>query len=149
MLDVHGGLTFSRRCASLDRKAWDGFRIAYIAHCEEAKKYPRGDSARFVKEWRRVIDDYDRWRLRMHGRAICHSPGLGEPDDVWWFGFDCAHSGDLVPGMPLYTGLAGGVYRDQAYVRGECAKLAAQLAQVDVIKRKLAATRNLEPQEKA
>src|SRR5262249_8204209 len=28
---------------------------------------------------------------------ICHVPGPGEPDNVWWFGFDCAHSGDFTP----------------------------------------------------
>lgn len=25
---------------------------------------------------------------------ICHTPEPGEPDDVWWLGFDCAHYGD-------------------------------------------------------
>lgn len=25
---------------------------------------------------------------------ICHTPAPGEPDDVWWIGFDCAHCGD-------------------------------------------------------
>lgn len=28
---------------------------------------------------------------------ICHVAKPGEPDDVWWIGFDCAHSGDLAP----------------------------------------------------
>jgi hypothetical protein len=28
---------------------------------------------------------------------VCHVPRPGEPDDVWWFGFDCAHFGDLSP----------------------------------------------------
>jgi hypothetical protein len=28
---------------------------------------------------------------------VCHVPKPGDPDDVWWFGFDCAHSGDLSP----------------------------------------------------
>lgn len=28
---------------------------------------------------------------------ICHVAKPGEPDDVWWFGFDCAHAGDLMP----------------------------------------------------
>ena len=32
-----------------------------------------------------------------HG--ICHVPEPGEPDDLWWIGFDCAHAGDLVPGL--------------------------------------------------
>ena len=26
--------------------------------------------------------------------GVCHVPGEGEPDNVWWLGFDCAHSGD-------------------------------------------------------
>lgn len=28
---------------------------------------------------------------------VCHVPQQGEPDNVWWFGFDCAHYGDLPP----------------------------------------------------
>lgn len=58
-----------------------------------------------------------------HG--ICHVPAPGEPDDVWWFGFDCAHYGDLCPQISL---VMPGEYRDWAYVKSECAKLAAQLA---------------------
>jgi hypothetical protein len=30
---------------------------------------------------------------------ICHVPGPGESDDVWWLGFDCAHAGDYSPGL--------------------------------------------------
>lgn len=30
-----------------------------------------------------------------HG--ICHTVECGEDDNVWWFGFDCAHLGDLTP----------------------------------------------------
>lgn len=41
-----------------------------------------------------------------HG--ICHVPVPGRPHDVWWFGFDCAHSGDLIPGhlraAPIFRG---------------------------------------------
>lgn len=32
---------------------------------------------------------------------VCHTPKEGEPDDVWWLGFDCAHSGDYCPGHDL------------------------------------------------
>ena len=28
---------------------------------------------------------------------VCHVAAPGEPEDVWWFGFDCAHLGDLIP----------------------------------------------------
>lgn len=31
------------------------------------------------------------------GNGICHVPPPGEPDNVWWIGFDCAHSGDFCP----------------------------------------------------
>jgi hypothetical protein len=61
-----------------------------------------------------------------HG--ICHIPGPGEPDNVWWFGFDCAHAFDLLPAKP-YVGLRHKeIYRDLDYVRKECASLARQLA---------------------
>jgi hypothetical protein len=65
---------------------------------------------------------------------VCHVPAKGRPDNVWWFGFDCAHDGDLVPAterlMANYgsRGL-GGAYRDIDYVRAEVAHLAAQLAE--------------------
>jgi hypothetical protein len=71
---------------------------------------------------------------------ICHVPKPGEPDDVWWFGFDCNHSGDLAPGLAKGFGATGGApescrltlpgdeYRDIAYVYAETIALAAQLA---------------------
>lgn len=76
---------------------------------------------------------------------ICHVPQEGEPANVHWFGFDCAHAWDYTPGLERLTRkaradiavrfpeLAGkalvrnNVYRDEAYVRGECESLAAQL----------------------
>lgn len=68
------------------------------------------------------------------GYGICHTPQPGRPADVWWFGFDCAHAGDFVPGMPTPADLEwlhdGDVYRDLAYVQTETADLARQLAAV-------------------
>jgi hypothetical protein len=66
---------------------------------------------------------------------LCHVPSSGRPDDVWWFGFDCAHLCDRAPGMESRD-LARGwprierdsVYRDIEYVRREVASLAQQLA---------------------
>lgn len=62
-----------------------------------------------------------------HG-MICHEPEPGEPADVWWFGFDCAHAGDLVPAMSAGLRCRDDVYRDHGYVRAEVERLAMQLA---------------------
>lgn len=53
----------------------------------------------------------------------------GELDglDGHWFGFDCAHAGDLQPDSP-YSFDYDAVYRDIEYVRAECRSLAEQLA---------------------
>ncbi len=34
---------------------------------------------------------------------ICHVPAPGEPDNVWWLGFDCAHGFDLSPRLEAFT----------------------------------------------
>jgi hypothetical protein len=87
--------------------------------------------------------------------GICHVPKPGEPADVWWFGFDCAHAFDVVPGVLKYAKVASGttlkgtvfegtvegtvfegifghgVYRDVAYVRACVEAMAAELAEKD------------------
>jgi hypothetical protein len=63
--------------------------------------------------------------------AICHIAAPGEPDHVWWFGFDCAHAFDYMPayGDKLLT--PGGIdsYRDLDYVIREVTSLANQLVE--------------------
>lgn len=61
-------------------------------------------------------------------KHICHVPGPGEPDNVWWFGFDCAHSGDLCPKYEHRMRFGDETYKDLAYVKGEVTKLARQLS---------------------
>ena len=79
---------------------------------------------------------------------ICHVPLKGEPDNVWWFGFDCSHAGDLAPRMQATLRFIGfdrpsgldtrrvmgfdgdEVYRDLEYVKAEVERLAKQLAEV-------------------
>jgi len=63
-------------------------------------------------------------------KHICHVPGPGEPDNVWWFGFDCAHSGDLCPEHERRYGMPMGyeTYKSFNYVKREVTKLARQLA---------------------
>lgn len=68
--------------------------------------------------------------------SICHVPFPGRPDNVWWLGFDCGHWMDLLPAMVAHEQALGFppvpgdyVYRDVAWVRAECARLAQQLAE--------------------
>lgn len=65
--------------------------------------------------------------------AICHVPAPGRPAEVWWLGFDCAHSiTDVIPRIyqqypnDFHLG-AHETYKDIAYVTGECKFLAAQV----------------------
>jgi hypothetical protein len=59
--------------------------------------------------------------------AICHIPQAGMPDDVWWLGFDTAHSGDNPPSMRIFKFNPNGTYKDMNYVINETKQLADQL----------------------
>ena len=109
---------------------------------------PNGHPAYGAKAWGVAVDggganvpEMD--DLNVHGGltygskcrgAICHVPEPGMPDDVFWHGFDCAHSGDACPGLMATVSLLSlgfgrrdhGTYRDMAYVRGEVESLARQ-----------------------
>lgn len=102
--------------------------------------------------------EYDDVDVRVHGGLtfakpcfeegpICHVPEPGEPDNVWWLGFDCVHGGDRHPALSKRECMSPGmreiedriaarggrqdVYRDMAYVRAEVESLAKQLAAMD------------------
>ena len=62
---------------------------------------------------------------------ICHIPESGQPDRVWWLGFDCAHAGDFRPAEDDFRYPAScsyEQYRNLEYVKSECRSLAKQLA---------------------
>ena len=69
-------------------------------------------------------------------KTICHIPGPGEPDRVWWLGFDCGHAWDVMPAMqarerergwaPIH--MPDSSYKAVAYVKAECTSLARQAA---------------------
>lgn len=69
-------------------------------------------------------------------RGICHIPEPGEPEHLWWFGFDCHHGMDFAPGSAAFARSRGWDeddrkrYRPLAYVKAECTSLAAQIATV-------------------
>ena len=81
--------------------------------------------------------------------SICHIPSIGEPDHVWWIGFDCSHFGDALPAektrlrkymeaqeyarmFDKSTDYANpnGTYRDFGYVTRQCQCLARQLKEM-------------------
>jgi len=83
--------------------------------------------------------DYDAPDVSVHGGLtyadrcrdhICHVPQPGEPDDVWWFGFDCAHGGDFIPAMHARTRGLGYPFDDRAY--DHATAVAADTWMVDV-----------------
>lgn len=66
--------------------------------------------------------------------GICHVVAPGEPDMMWWLGFDCSHAWDYsdMAARPewreRWSRDSDETYRDQAYVERECAKFAKQAA---------------------
>lgn len=121
--------------------------------------HPLYESDYYISEWGEELSAEEKARaalinpIEVHGgltyaahcahgpeeSSICHIPDPGDPDDVWWFGFDCAHSGDIVPAMeardrergwaPIRAGYES--YADLAYVRSQVERLAKQLASVE------------------
>jgi hypothetical protein len=95
-------------------------------------------------------DDSEDFGAEVHGGITFGEAdigcGKGGPDDGWWVGFDCAHSGDAPdPELPRRSadvgtlamtgfyktlGMIGtrGTIRDQAYVEAECRSLCEQAA---------------------
>lgn len=79
-----------------------------------------------------------------HG-AVCHVAKPGEPEDVWWLGFDCNHSEDVSlsdfyfdikfrndPNWPrrATSSSYGESYKTVEYVRAETERLARQAREV-------------------
>jgi hypothetical protein len=128
--------------------------------------------AAFRAELERTRGDIKKWRslpaqeafpgigeaigkVEVHGGLTYAGPGITHKDE-WWFGFDCAHAGDLCPAIEalmhrihieagdtrvwerqkaLKAELGAqwqDTYRTLAYVRNECADLARQLKALEV-----------------
>lgn len=72
--------------------------------------------------------------VRCHGGltyADDEVPGeLKDARATWWFGFDCGHAGDLMPGLRLgYEG----EYRRFEFVLAACEQLAEDLAEIHTL----------------
>jgi len=106
---------------------------------------------RGIRQWKCTFDERDHPNLemiiRVHGGLTFSQQGDGETwdKDLWWLGFDCAHSGDLVPGMYEKYGVVlperftqlqhDEVYRNIDYIKNETMRLAEQLTATAIAER--------------
>ena len=97
--------------------------------------------------FQKFYDDVDHERVSVHGgltysdlcrpakseaQGVCHIAEPGSDDRVWWFGFDCAHCGDMVPYQRSWHSMFDRTpewetYKDMGYVASEVTRLAEQL----------------------
>ncbi|MFV0622661.1 hypothetical protein ACBY01_01440 [Sphingomonas sp. ac-8] len=106
MIGVHGGIDYSDVC---ERDAHEDRSICHVAADVGSRQEAR----------RAVADNHD--------------------DDAWWFGFSCDQRDDLVPSdtrrpggykTPAF-GVDDPTYKTEAFVYGECVRLAAQLKAIE------------------
>ena len=106
-----------------------GYDDVEVAADEDGSKYPRVHGGLTYSDFCQPHEDEA-------SKGICHLPEPGEPDHVWWLGFDCAHSGDYGPRDAMYARDRPercfaldwrGSYKSLQYVKNQCAELAAQL----------------------
>jgi len=129
--ECHGGLTYS------GHETWG--HPAYISYLESRQsalmedKVPAGFPSMkpLVSMYERKLEEEEKEKAGT-SKGFPYETGL----DVWWIGFDCAHSGDAIPGIESSN--EWGVYRDESYVHNEISGLvqqATQIAQCDYEKR--------------
>jgi len=145
-IEVHGGLTFADKAKPLSQSEWRHFRTSIEDIREKSKSHPLSDAIQYLTLWEDTYNDYEAWIERHNAITIRHVTELGEPNDVWWFGFDCNHAFDLAPKvemilrtlMPRHLrGNYRETYRDLNYVVGECTSLAKELMQIGKVGVKL------------
>jgi hypothetical protein len=111
--EVHGGLTFC------------GPEKAHIGISRQRREYLMSN---LEDKWSQ--EEYDALPAQeTTGRedAFPHDTALG----LWWIGFDCAHSGDSVPGLSSLHHSSDS-YKDEAYVRNEIDGLVRQATQAAI-----------------
>lgn len=104
----------------------DYSQCIYIAHGRECPDPEQEEWGYCDHEPQSLID--------VHGGVTFagEHPDDSEKDGPeWWVGFDCAHLGDVCPGMDV--GQSRGTYRRFRYVRGETEGLARQLVAIDTV----------------
>ena len=118
---VHAGM----HCLAL-RQGWSGHWCGYIG-------VPPGHP------WHGK--EYEAIECEVHGGLtyadacsgpVCHTPQPGEPEHLWWLGFDCAHCDDLSPSYDFNKADSDKLlrpkqsYKDISYVKTQTERLAEQ-----------------------
>lgn len=134
-LSVHGGLTFASKCHPAPNvEHWQKWRKRAAApdFLAQAKRYPTGDAANFLRDRAKELESYEAYVEWSEAALICHKVETGEDGDIWWLGFDCAHAGDYSPGYQKLEWFVdhGDEYRNWAWVTQETKSLAQQLKAV-------------------
>lgn len=57
---------------------------------------------------------------------ICHVPAPGEPDEVWWLGFDCNHYTDVAPKMLALEAMVDALMPDRPRILSDDARADAR-----------------------
>lgn len=158
------GVEYSSCAEGCDKATKDYVSRKSIGKAKRQGDWKKVELLKFIKKWqrssfyKRIRNDHPTYecgwkldhspeaRIEIHGGLtysgfcdggrICHMAKEGEPDNVYWFGFDCAHAGDVSPGMSAFRdqfnlsflGEYPDKYRDVSYVQAETNRLAQQLA---------------------
>lgn len=143
-VEVHGGLTYGDICEPIMEDEWISYRVRRETWVTESLLYPMGDAARYLREDRKfdtsTLAGFQHY-ARLH--SLCHPECRHALN---WFGFDCAHAWDLVPGMeamrewsrrhsilgPVPPSPFAETYRDFDFVVEEVNKLAVELFKVEL-----------------
>ncbi len=97
---------------------WCGYVGVSINHPDFGKQY---DDVDVDVHWGLTFADKCQ-EVKDESGGICHKDPSN--DNVWWFGFDCAHCDDVAP-YEMFP--RSGTYKTLGFVEGECERLAQQL----------------------
>jgi len=118
-----------------------GSLCGYVGVPESHPDYEKGYDQVEVRNRLPSSDEDDKW-LEVHGgltfsdkcrpvedesKGICHTGNVANKV-VWWFGFDCAHLGDISPSYESNMVDYNSSYKGIGYVKREVSNLAFQIA---------------------
>ena len=101
---------------------WCGYvGVPKNSRLNSKRHYTSSNSENGISPLEKAIYD-----ISVHG-GLTYSGRRKKGDDTWYFGFDCAHSGDL---MIYSLDTEGDTYKNKQFVIEECLNLARQLNEI-------------------